>query len=147
MVEDGEGELAYEGKKYDLKAGDVVFIDCQKAYSHSTGNAHGVDNAPVCNRSYDGSSSCDDHSTGGAVSENLWSLRWCHFYGPSMPAIYAKYCERGGLPVILGADVAQYAAILTDYLCLIHRCAISSSSYRLSIDSHKYLLQQGRQKP
>ena len=34
MVEDGEGELVYEGKKYDLKAGDVVFIDCRKAYSH-----------------------------------------------------------------------------------------------------------------
>ena len=36
MVEDGEGELVYEGKKYDLKSGDVVFIDCRKAYSHST---------------------------------------------------------------------------------------------------------------
>lgn len=36
MVEDGEGELVYEGKKYELKAGDVVFIDCRKAYSHST---------------------------------------------------------------------------------------------------------------
>ena len=50
MVEDGEGELVYEGKKYDLKSGDVVFIDCRKAYSHntgnncSTGNGHGVDN-------------------------------------------------------------------------------------------------------
>lgn len=43
-------ELVYEGKKYDLKSGDVVFIDCRKAYSHSTGNncstgnGHGVDN-------------------------------------------------------------------------------------------------------
>ena len=50
MVEDGEGELVYEGKKYDLKSGDVVFIDCRKAYSHNTGNncsmgnGHGVDN-------------------------------------------------------------------------------------------------------
>ena len=37
MVEDGEGELVYEGKKYELRSGDVVFIDCRKAYSHSTG--------------------------------------------------------------------------------------------------------------
>lgn len=37
MVEDGEGELVYEGKKYELIRGDVVFIDCRKAYSHSTG--------------------------------------------------------------------------------------------------------------
>ena len=79
MVEDGEGELVYEGKRYDLKTGDVVFIDCRKAYSHSTGLNPNTE---------------------------LWSLRWCHFYGPSMPAIYAKYCERGGLPVIRGADVS-----------------------------------------
>ena len=119
MVEDGEGELVYEGKKYELKTGDVVFIDCRKAYSHSTGMN---------------------------LNAELWSLRWCHFYGPSMPAIYAKYCERGGLPVIrgadvsvdlargadmgrrddvsCGADVSQYVAILTDIYTLA-----SSSDY------------------
>ena len=82
MVEDGEGELVYEGKKYELRSGGVVFIDCRKAYSHSTGLNPNTE---------------------------LWSLRWCHFYGPSMPAIYAKYCERGGLPVIRGADVDRGA--------------------------------------
>ena len=96
MVEDGEGELVYEGKKYELRSGDVVFIDCRKAYSHSTGNSSAGDRSSVGNA----------HSTekdGG----KLWSLRWCHFYGPSMPAIYAKYCERGGLPVIRGADMGH----------------------------------------
>lgn len=83
MVEDGEGELVYEEKRYALKAGDVVFIDCRKAYSHSTG-------------------------------EKLWFLRWCHFYGPSMPAIYAKYCERGGEPVIHTADASQYTELLSE---------------------------------
>ena len=119
MVEDGEGELVYEGKKYELRSGDVVFIDCRKAYRHSTGMN---------------------------PNAGLWSLRWCHFYGPSMPAIYAKYCERGGLPVIrgadvsvdlargadmgrrddvsCGADVSQYVAILTDIYTLA-----SSSDY------------------
>lgn len=34
MIENGEGELVYEGKWYDLKAGDnVVFIACLKACS------------------------------------------------------------------------------------------------------------------
>ena len=119
MVEDGEGELVYEGKRYELKAGDVVFIDCRKAYSHSTGLS---------------------------PNAKLWSLCWCHFYGSSMPAIYAKYCERGGMPVIRGddvsvdmvrgadvargsdmargADMAQYATILTDIYTLA-----SSSDY------------------
>lgn len=135
MVEDGEGELVYEGKKYELRSGDVVFIDCRKAYSHSTGNSSIDDRSSVGNA----------HSTekdGG----KLWSLRWCHFYGPSMPAIYAKYCERGGLPVIRGddmavdmacgddmargadatrgADVSQYSTILTDIYTLA-----SSSDY------------------
>ena len=109
VVEDGEGELVYEGKKYDLKAGDVIFIDCRKAYSHSTGNAHSVDN---------------NHSTEEKDGGKLWSLRWCQFYGPSMPAIYAKYCERGGLPVIRGADVDQYKTLLTDIYILA-----SSSDY------------------
>lgn len=97
MVEDGEGELVYEGKKYELKAGDVVFIDCRKAYSHSTGMN---------------------------LNAGLWSLRWCHFYGPSMPAIYAKYCERGGLPVIRGSDMGQYSTIISDIYTLA-----SSSDY------------------
>ena len=121
-VEDGERELVYEGKRYELRSGDVVFIDCRKAYSHSTGNTHG---------------SCDNHSADvDSVSDNLWSLRWCHFYGPSMPAIYAKYCERGGLPVIRGADmihgdnmargadVSQYSTIISDIYTLA-----SSSDY------------------
>ena len=127
MVEDGEGDLVYEGKTYELRSGDVVFIDCRKAYSHSTGMN---------------------------LNAGLWSLRWCHFYGPSMPAIYAKYCERGGQPVIrgndmgrradmghgadmargadvarradapCGADVSQYSTILTDIYTLA-----SSSDY------------------
>ncbi|MGN0395597.1 MAG: helix-turn-helix domain-containing protein [Coprococcus sp.] len=94
-VEDGEGRLVYEGKEYALKAGDVVFIDCRKAYSHSTGTA-----------------------------PKLWSLRWCHFYGPSMPAIYAKYCERGGLPVIHPDDIQVYQALFSDIYSLA-----SSSDY------------------
>lgn len=34
------------------------------------------------------------HHTG----QDLWRLRWVHFYGPNMGAIYKKYQERGGLP-------------------------------------------------
>ena len=36
LVLDGEGSLTYEGRQYQLKQGDCVFIDCQKPYSHST---------------------------------------------------------------------------------------------------------------
>lgn len=33
------------------------------------------------------------------TDENLWRLRWVHFYGPNMGAIHKKYQERGGQPV------------------------------------------------
>lgn len=50
------------------------------------------------------------HST----SDNLWALRWCHFYAPSMSAIYEKYCERGGQPVLHSSEVAQIVLLLNE---------------------------------
>lgn len=32
------------------------------------------------------------------TSNELWTLKWVHFYGPNMSGIYKKYQERGGLP-------------------------------------------------
>lgn len=87
MVEDGEGELVYEGKKYDLKSGEVVFIDCRKAYSHSTGR-------------------------------NLWSLRWCHFYGTAMSSVFEKYKERGGKPAFHAEKPQEFADLLLELYTL-----------------------------
>ena len=35
-IRSGSGYLDYEGREYEIKAGDCVFIDCQKPYSHRT---------------------------------------------------------------------------------------------------------------
>jgi len=75
VVLSGAGKLVYEGQQYELRAGDCVFIECQRMYSHST-------------------------------EENLWELMWCHFNGPSLPAIYEKYRKRGGRPVFRTTDSA-----------------------------------------
>ena len=93
IVLSGEGELSYEGQTYQLRTGDCVFIDCRKAYSHST-------------------------------SDNLWSLQWCHFYAPSLPAVYEKYKERGGRPVFHPADIKPFTDLLTELYNLA-----SSSDY------------------
>ena len=93
IVLSGEGELSYEEHTYQLSEGDCVFIDCRKAYSHST-------------------------------SDNLWSLQWCHFYAPSLPAVYEKYKERGGQPVFHPEDIAPLTSLLTDLYNLA-----SSSDY------------------
>lgn len=36
VVTSGSGKLTYEDKVYELEQGDCVFVDCKKAYSHST---------------------------------------------------------------------------------------------------------------
>lgn len=77
----GSGALNYDGKKYDLKKGDMVFIDCRKPYSHTT-------------------------------SDNLWSLRWCHFYGPTLSFVYEKYVERGGRPTFRPEETASFLSTL-----------------------------------
>lgn len=46
--------------------------------------------------------------------KKLWSLRWCHFYGPNMNAIYRKYQERGGRPVFQTEQLHHYRTILTE---------------------------------
>lgn len=104
VVLSGEGELSYEGQTYQLGAGDCVFIDCRKAYSHSTGYKSSDDHITV-----------DNHAAPVEnKSGNLWSLQWCHFYAPSLPAVYEKYKERGGRPVFHPEDIAPFVSLLTD---------------------------------
>ena len=98
IVLEGKGQLSYGERIYPLSQGDIVFIDCWKPYSHST----------------------------GGKKEELWALQWCHFYGPSLPAIYAKYCERGGGPVIHPSDIKPY----TDVLDELYRLASSEDYIR-----------------
>lgn len=86
VVRSGSGQLAYDGQTYPLSAGDVVFLDCRHPYAHSTGGTAGT----------------------------LWTLQWCHFYGPCVSAIYEKYCERGGRPVIHPADPERFATLMSE---------------------------------
>ncbi len=78
VVRSGAGTLHYEGESYDLQAGDCVFIDCRKQYSHISN------------------------------PDNLWKLSWIHFYGPTISDIYEKYRERGGLPAFHSQSYPQY---------------------------------------
>lgn len=82
----GAGQLAYDGSVYQLQPGDCVFLECRKKYRHDT----------------------------GFNSSALWSLQWCHFYGPNMNAIYQKYQERGGKPVFHPKCISDYRNILTE---------------------------------
>lgn len=78
----GSGTLVYNEKTYELKSGDMVFIDCKKVYSHTTDE------------------------------QRLWTLRWCHFFGPTLSFVYEKYCERGGKPVFRPANEIPFFVTL-----------------------------------
>lgn len=45
-------------------------------------------------------------------SENLWTLKWTHFYGSNMQAIYDKYIERGGKNIFRPSSTAPYEHLL-----------------------------------
>lgn len=47
------------------------------------------------------------HST----SDDLWSISWIHFDGPTVSLIYQKYLERGGMPVFKGNNLDSYANV------------------------------------
>ena len=46
------------------------------------------------------------------TSEDLWTLKWAHFYGPNMNGIYEKYVERGGAPCFHSRNPETYISIL-----------------------------------
>lgn len=48
------------------------------------------------------------------TSNDLWKLAWIHFNGPSLPNIYDKYLERGGLPVFHPVGVSSYERIISN---------------------------------
>ena len=84
LVEEGAGQLTWAGETFPLEQGDVVFIDCRRGYAHAT----------------------------GLPGKPLWRLKWCHFHGPTMASVYEKYRQRGGAPVIRGADRDRYSHLL-----------------------------------
>lgn len=84
IVANGMGKLIYDNKDYSLNKGDCVFIDCRKPYSHSSSK------------------------------ENLWSLKWVHFYGFNANGIYEKYSERGGLPVFTPECSSAFSKVLNE---------------------------------
>lgn len=46
------------------------------------------------------------------TSEDLWRLKWAHFYGSNMSHIYEKYGERGGRPCFHPDNLCEYEVLL-----------------------------------
>lgn len=70
-----------------------------KIYPLSSGDCVFID----CRKTY-------SHRT----SEDLWTLRWAHFYGSNLSGIYEKYVERGGLPYFRPTNFSLYKTLLEE---------------------------------
>lgn len=47
-------------------------------------------------------------------SENLWTLKWVHFYGRNMKEIYTKYLQRGGGCTFSPVNFSRYELLLDE---------------------------------
>lgn len=65
VVLDGCGQVSYENKTYSISAGDCVWLDCTRPYSHESS------------------------------AKEPWSLMWVHFNGPAAKAYYDNFIWHG----------------------------------------------------
>lgn len=63
IVLSGQGTVTMENTTYDLQAGDHVFLDCRRPYSHESSD------------------------------EDPWELLWVHFYGNAMEGYYEYFIK------------------------------------------------------
>lgn len=63
-------------------------------------------------------------------SENLWTLKWVHFYGQNMKEIYAKYLQRGGGCTFSSVNFSRYELLL-DEIFLISKSSDSVRDMKL----------------
>ena len=82
---------------FTVLSGAGVLVYDSKEYALNTGDMVFID----CRKPY-------SHTT----DSNLWSLRWCHFYGPTLSFVYEKYMERGGRPTFRPEETAPFLATL-----------------------------------
>ena len=90
-------------------SGRLTYMDT--VYDISRGDCVFID----CNNSY-------VHETG----QDLWTLKWVHFYGKNMKGIYKKYCERGGMPVFHPSSARLFSSILEN----LYETAVSDDHLR-----------------
>ncbi|MCM1145935.1 MAG: AraC family ligand binding domain-containing protein, partial [Lachnoclostridium sp.] len=65
IVLQGSGYVSYDNTRFDIAAGDCVWLDCSKPYSHESS------------------------------AKDPWSLMWVHFYGNEAFYFYADYLKHG----------------------------------------------------
>ncbi len=83
IVLDGRGEVSYENKRYHISAGDCVWLDCTRPYSHE--------------------SSADEP----------WSLMWVHFNGITAKHYYESFIQHSNSFLFRPRNLVLFTDTLT----------------------------------
>lgn len=92
-----------------------------KEYALNSGDCAFID----CRKEY-------SHTT----RDDFWSLRWCHFYGPTLSFVYEKYAQRGGKPAFHPNDGMPFRNVL-DSLYLLANSADYIRDMRINEELNK----------
>ena len=96
IVISGSGTFNYMGKMYSLKAGDHLFIDCKKPYSHES-----TDSDP-------------------------WELMWVHFNGILMDQYYHYFTNKTSSITFRPENQSDLNALLENLMMLADKKTIDS---------------------
>ena len=96
IVTSGSGTFNYMGKIYSLKAGDHLFIDCKKPYSHES-----TDSDP-------------------------WKLIWVHFNGVLMDHYYQYFSNKTSSIAFQPDELSEFNTLLENLLMLANKKSTDS---------------------
>jgi len=82
IVLNGSGTISYDGDELFVKAGDLVFINCNTEYSHRSSDT------------------------------DPWELSWLHFNGPTLQMIHSLFLKRNGSILLQPTDLTEYLSLL-----------------------------------
>ena len=98
IVLEGKGRVETGGKEYDVKAGDVVFLDCRKHYSHTSD------------------------------ATDPWTIKWVHFNGDIPGKLFPVFAETNkNMPVFTPSEgISKYEDIFNELRGILEETKVTS---------------------
>ena len=82
IVLEGSGSISYDERRFDITAGDCVWLDCTRPYSHESS------------------------------AKDPWSLMWVHFYGREAAYFYESFIQHSYSFLFHPQDTDAYTKLL-----------------------------------
>lgn len=79
----GSGVITYKDSVHEVRAGDLLFINCNEKYSH------------CCKK------------------DDPWEFTWLHFNGPTAAELHSLFVRRNGSVLLRTGDISPFLALLS----------------------------------